>query len=171
MSNFVSFFKRSKELGGYRDDGRNTPLGYLACNIAADYFKYAGLDAEDVGDTVIYKDNEQGLCLDTLELFKAYIKDKEQRLLKFTNTSDLSKAFKSLWSSRELSFSEDNPQNDSFRYLMTDERKTQLFGVFNEWSDDKDEEDIGFMNSLLDSVKLIMTNVDFETENLYYAID
>ena len=170
MSSMVCLFKRNKNFGGYRDDNRNESLEYLGCSIAAEYFNSIGADISGVGDTVLYNENEQGLPLETKEIYRNYFEKQKANLLTYTNTSDLNSAFKKVWSSWDMAYSRENPLNDSFRYLMTEDRKQLIFDSFKEWAEYQDKEDVELMKELLEKLKEIISTVDFEKENLYYAI-
>lgn len=171
MSRLVCFFSRNKELGGYRDDNKNVSLGYLGCSIAAEYFNNIGADIDSVGDTVLYYENEKGLPLDTPEVYRNYYDKQKANLMAYTNTSDFDSAFAKVWSSYDMQCDRKNPLNDSFRYLMTEERKNLIFDSFEEWAEMQDKEDVDTMKILLEELKTIISKVDFEKENLYYAID
>ena len=171
MSNMVCFFKRDKEFGGYRDDGKNKSLGYLGCSIAAEYFNDIGANLDGVGDTVLYCGNEMGLPFDTAEVYMNYCNNQKKSLMAYANTSDLDSAFAKVWSSFDMQCDRKNPLNNSFRYLMTEERKNLILNSFEEWTETRDEYEVELMKELLEKFKEIISEVDFEKENLYYAIE
>lgn len=170
MSSMVCFFSRKKRLGGYRDDNKNVSHGYLGCSIAAEYFNDIGATIDSVGDSVLYYENEKGLPLNTAELYMDYYNNQKKKLMAYTNTSDLDSAFAKVWSSYDMQCDRRNPLNNSFRYLMTEERKNLIFDSFEEWTETHDEYDVELMKELLEKLKEIISEVDFEKENFYYAI-
>lgn len=184
MSRIICFFKRKKKFGGYRDDGKNKSLGYLGCGISMDYFVDTHILDADLGDTVMYKGCETGLPIDTVEVLEKYFMDRAARLIKFFDLDDelekcrtdeefwdlygiaLKKKFMNPFS---FTRDKDDPYKDDIRYLMTDERKQNLFEHFQGWSEGKTKEDIELMTEQLGELEAIIDKVDFDKENLYFA--
>ena len=166
----VAFWKRSKEYGGYRDDGKNVSLGYLGCSESEEYFMRSGIQKVEVGDSVLNKEHPQGFCFESEEDIIKYATDKERRVLEFTGTNDYQEATRKLYSSLELSLSENNPFNDGVRYLITEKRLHQILTGIEDWKGYKSEEDVELVEEQLEELnKYILPKVDFETENLYFA--
>ena len=166
----IAFLKRLKKYGGYRDDGKNVSLGYLGCSISEDYFKFVGIDEIEVGDSVLYKEQPQGICFDKEEDITKYYEELEVRWIKFLGATDLEEAMVNLKDKPELIWDEDNPHNDGIRYCLTDERKNYILNGLKDWKEYADEEDFETVEEQLGELnKYILPKVDFETENLYFA--
>ena len=166
----VVFWKRSKKNGGYRDDGMNMSLGYLGCSESEDYFKSLGIEKIEVGDSVLYKNNSGTFICESLGDLQQYVIQSVERLFKLTGVIDFQKSYEKLSTSPELRESTDNPDNDTIRYLMTEERLHQILNGIKHWKSWKSDEDVEIIEEQLGELKkYILPKVDFETENLYFA--
>ena len=187
MSRIINFIKRNKEFGGYRNGDDNYEyLGFLDGQTILEYFSSnAGIAKEEIGDIVHFSENEDGLWLDSEETYRAFLLRKMDRFLEFANlkpSKDVIVYAKRLKTAMDIASadylfkaSKENPLSDDVTYLMTQERKDNIFNAFAEWKEeimetsDDPEWDIERTEQNLKKLREIISQVDFETENLYFG--
>ena len=149
MSSNCVFVKVSKKDGFVREDNWK-PIDIIGCSCFIEYLEEAlALPNLEVGDSVCF--------LDDYKL--SYVDIKHRRDLETYHNVRLARI-------GEIVLGE---CNEEVNYRMTEERISDLFNYFDEWSRDKSPEDIKNQKELLNDFKKLTKEVDFKKENMVFT--